>query len=136
MSHEPRRAWTTASAWPLYVVLGVALSAGCASSTPNPFAEGVGSPRNRQLIVWVRSAHRNAVDITLLGGGGQRVELGRLDGRRTETFRVQWHDNLIRARIEAVAGRVFTTQPIVWTNQVAIVIVIAATLDRSSISAN
>ena len=111
MSYEPLGAWTTTWPWRLCVVLGVALSAGCASSTPNPFAEGVGSTRGRQLDVWVRSVHRNPVEITLLGSGRQRVELGRLEARRTATFRVQWHGNLIRARIEVVAGRRFTTQP-------------------------
>lgn len=81
MTFEPRGGWTATWAWRLCLVLGAALSAGCASSTPSPFAEGIGSPRGLQVNVWVRNANRAAVEVTLLGNGGQRVELGRLGAR-------------------------------------------------------
>lgn len=123
-------------AWSLCVALIVVLSSGCAGSTPSPFEEGAGSPRGRQLNVWVRSSNRNAVEVTLLGGAGQRIELGRLEARRSETFTVQWNDGMIRARIEMVAGRRFTTQPVLLTTQVSIVIDVAEPLNRSRIRAN
>ncbi len=132
MTFEPRGGWTATWAWRLCLVLGVALSAGCASSTPSPFAEA----RDRQLNVWVQNASRNGVDVTLLGNRGRRVELGRIESRRTETFRVQWRENLIRARIEIVAGRSFTTDPLLLTTQASIVIHVSRTLNRSSIRAN
>ena len=136
MTHEPRRAWTTASAWPLYVMLGVVLFTGCASSTPNPFAEGVGSLRGRQITVWVRSANRNAMEVTLLGNNGQRVQLGRVDGVQSVTFSVHWRDRSIRALIEMVAGRPFTTRSVSLTSQKSVFIDINSRLRRSSISAN
>lgn len=136
MTGEPQRGWTANWAWRLCVVLGVALSAGCAGSTPSPFAEGVGPSRSRQLNVWVRSTNRAAVEVTLLGNGGQRVELGRFEARGSDTFTVQWEDSLIRARIELVGGRRFTTPFVLLTNQVSIVIDVDVTIDRSRLRAN
>ncbi len=76
------------------------------------------------------------MDVTLLGNRGRRVELGRIESRRTETFRVQWRENLIRARIEILAGRSFTTDPLLLTTQASIVIHVSRTLNRSRISAD
>lgn len=132
MNSSVRSRWV----WPLCIVLGVVLFSGCAGSTPNPFEEGVGSPQGREITVWVRSANRNAVEVTLLGSGGRRVALGIVEGRRSETFTVQWNGGIIRARIEMVAGRRFTTQPVLLTTQVSIVIDVGVTLNRSSIRAN
>lgn len=136
MTGKPQRGWTANWAWCLFAVLGVALSSGCAGSTPSPFAEGVGSSQSRQLNVWVRSANRAAVEVTLVGNGGQRVELGRLEARGSEVFTVQWHDSLIRARIALVGGRRFTTPFVLLTNQVGIVIDVDITIDRSRLRAN
>ncbi len=136
MTYEAGGAWTTT--WPrrLCLVLGVVLSAGCASSTPNPFVEGVGSLRGRQITVWVRSANRNAMEVTLLGNNGQRVQLGRVDGVQSVTFSVQWRDRSIRALIEMGAGRPFTTRSVSLTSQKSVFIDINSRLRRSSISAN
>ncbi len=135
MSYEPLGAWTTTWPWRLCLVLGVALSAGCASSTRNPFAEGVGTLRGRQITVWVRSANQNAMEVTLLGNNGQRVQLGRVDGVQSVTFSVQWRDGSIRALIEMVAGRPFTTRSVSLTSGRSVFIDINSRLRRSRISA-
>lgn len=135
--HRARRAAATRWAHRLCVMLAVVLSAGCASSTPNPFEEGDGgSARGRQLNIWVRSTNRLAVEVTLLGNGGQRSELGRLEPRQSETFQVRWQDSLIRARVETVGGRRFTTKYVLLTTQVSIIININDSLNRTTIRAN
>lgn len=124
-----RRRW----AWPLVVLLGVALASGCAGSIPSPFEEGVGSPQGREINVWVQNQQRNAVEVTLLGVGGQRLPLGRIDAGRSGMFPIQWRGGLIRAQCQIVGGGRFTTPAITLTSEATVFVTVATRLRSSSI---